>query len=149
MTFNSLDALESYILSQSAVALRHAQVEVFNIIDKFLMNYYSEFSPEVYQRTQQLLHSLVKSDIKSTGNGWVAEVYFDVGLLDYSMKTINGVKVPNKGWSEAKTLSAAAHGSHGGWVSGTAIWDDPMKILDDKAIDILKNNLVAAGIPIK
>ena len=149
MTFDSTDALKNYILSQCAIAIRYAQMEVFNIIDKFLMNYYSEFSPEVYERTQQLLHSLVKSDIKSTGDGYEAEIYFDVGLLDYSMKTINGIQVPNKGWSEQATLEAAAHGSHGGWVSGTAIWDDPMKIIDAKAIEILKKHLIAAGIPLR
>lgn len=149
MTFDSTDALKNYILPKCAIAIRYAQMEIFNIIDKFLMNYYGEFSPEVYQRTQQLLHSLVKSDIKSTGSGYEAEVYFDVGLLDYSMKTINGITVPNKGWSEEKTLSAAAHGSHGGWVSGTAIWDDPMEIIDSKAIEILKKHLIAAGIPLR
>lgn len=149
MTFDSVDELKNYILSRSAIAIRYAQVEIFNIIDKFLMQYYSEFSPVVYERTQQLLHSLVKSDIKSTGDGWIAEVYFDVGLLDYSIKYINGIAVPNKGWSEEKTLSAAAHGSHGGWTSGTAVFDDPLKILDAKAIDILKKHLIAAGIPIK
>ena len=64
------------------------------------------------------------------------------------MKTIGGVTVPNKGWSEEKTLTAAAHGSHGGYASGTAIWDEPIGILSSEAYNILKRMLIDAGIPL-
>ena len=150
MTFNSIDALKNHILSRCEEAIKNAQLEIHAIIDRFLMQYYAEFDPSLYERTYQLLHSLVKSDVKSTGNGYEAEVYFDVSMLDYSVKTLKGIGTwANKNWSEEKTLSAAAHGSHGGWVSGTAIWDDPMKIIDATAIEILKKHLIAAGIPLR
>lgn len=149
MTFDSLDALESYILSKCEEAVKKAQLEVYAIIDRFLMEYYAEFDPVMYERTYQLLHSLVKSDVKATGNGYVAEVYFDVSLLDYSMKMVNGVSVPNKGWSEQATLESAAHGSHGGYIGGTAVWDSPLKIIDAKAIEILKKHLISVGIPLR
>lgn len=149
MTFDSTDALKNYILSKCGEAVKNAQLEVHAIIDRFLMQYYAEYDPVMYERTYQLLHSLVKSDVKSTGNGFEAEIYFDVGLLDYSMKTVNGITRPNKGWSEQATLESAAHGSHGGYVGGTAIWDDALKIIDAKGIEILKKHLIAAGIPLK
>ena len=150
MTFDSLDALKNYILSRSQVAIKMAQEKVFKIIEDFLLQYYMEFSPEVYVRTYQLLCSLVKTDIKQTANGWVAEIYYDVSRLDYSVKTLNGIGTwANKNWSEQQTLEAAAHGSHGGWVSGTAIWDDPILVLKKDGINILKQSLIAAGIPVR
>ena len=149
MTFNSVEALKSYILQHSATAIKLAQERVYLIIDRFVKQYYAEFTPETYERTYQLFKSLVKSDIISTGNGWVAEVYFDLEALDSAMKRINGVEVPNKGWSEEKTLEAAAHGSHGGWIEGTAIWDEPLSILNTEAYNILKRSLIDAGISIR
>ena len=150
MTFTSVEALKSYILSCCAEAIEAAQQEVYLLIDRFLMQYYAEFDPVLYQRTYQLLHSLVKSSVKSTGNGYEAEVYFDVSMLDYSVKTLKGVGTwANKNWSEHETLSAAAHGSHGGYIGGTAIWDEPLQILDAKASEMLKRHLIAAGIPLK
>ena len=103
----------------------------------------------MYERTYQLYQSLVKSEIVPFGNGYKARVYFDLDKLDYAMKTVNGVSTPNSGWSEEKTLSAAAHGSHGGYTSGTAIYDEPIAVLDSEAYEILKRMLIDSGIPIK
>ena len=149
MTFETVDALESYILSRINVAIQEAQAKVYEVIHEFVKKYYAEYSPSMYERTYQLYNSLVKSEIKQSGNGYTAEIYFDVGLLDYHMKRIHGIEVPNKGWSEEKTLSAAAHGSHGGWVSGTAIWDEPLKKLNVESYAMLKQMLIDAGIPLR
>lgn len=149
MTFNSVDELKSYILSHSASAVGMAQERVFQVIDRFVKQYYAEFSPEMYERTYQFYRSLVKTDIISTGNGWVAEVYFDVDALDYAMKRVNGIERPNKGWSEQKTLDAAMAGSHGGYTGGTPIWEYSIAILSQEAYHILKRALIDAGIPVK
>ena len=87
MTFNSMEELKNYILSKSQSAVRVAQEEVYGIIHKFVKQYYSEYDPSVYERTYQLLRSLVKTDVISTGNGWEAQIYFDIGALDYTIKT--------------------------------------------------------------
>ena len=167
MTFNSLDALKEYISSKCGVAIKSAQEEVHGIIQKFVEQYYSEFTPSVYERTYQLYNSLVKTGVKQAGGSWVAEVYFDASRLNYSSKGLHGHPVSggymnpynhvvtddgvfrNPKGSGGATLSAAAHGSHGGYKGGTAIWDAPMKILDEEALNILKKALIEAGIPIK
>ena len=160
MTFDSLDALKNYILSRSQVAIKMAQERVFKIIEDFLLKYYEEFSPEVYIRTYQLLCSLVKTDVKKTDNGWVAEIYFDVDALDYSMRVVpsqfswaspqNTYRREN--WTHENDIAVfemAAHGSHGGYTSGTAVWDDPIKVLKKEGINILKQSLIAAGVPVR
>ena len=169
MTFNSMEELKNYILSKSQIAIRVAQEEVYGIIHKFVKQYYSEYDPSVYERTYQLLRSLVKTDVISTGNGWEAQIYFDIGALDYTIKTFtksdyywdgayhnpfnndmssNGVFQNPKGSGE-KTMQSAAHGYHGGKASGTAIWDEPIKILNREAINILKKWLIKYDIPLK
>lgn len=167
MTFKTNDELKNYILKQSQFAIMQVQAKVFQVIQKFVKQYYTEFSPEVYERTYQLFQSLVKSDVKLTDNGWVAEVYFDLDKLDYQIKKLtkwptqggymnpfNG-KISSSGWfpnpkgSAEKTMEAAAHGSHGGKESGTAIWDESLNILNRDAINMLKEALINNGIPVK
>ena len=165
MVFNSLDELKNYILTQSQVAIEKAQEKVAIIIKHFLDEYYKEFSPEVYIRTNQLLNSLVKSDIKNVGDGWVAEVYFDISKLDYSKREVPKGQPWSDYASENNTyrrnnwtkendewvLETAMIGSkpHGGYAGGTAIWTESMEVLDKQAIKILKEELIKAGIPVR
>ena len=149
MTFDSIESLKNYILSRSQSAIIKAQEQIYQVIDRFVKEYYAEYNPVMYERTYQLYRSLVKSDIVQIGNSIEAHVYFDLDALDYAMKRINGIEVPNRGWSEEKTLSAAAHGSHGGYADGTAIWDEPIAILNTEAYNILKRMLIDSGIPVK
>ena len=165
MTFDSLDALKNYILSRSQVAIKMAQERVFKIIEDFILKYYEEFTPEVYIRTYQLLCSLVKTDIKQTVNGWVAEIYFDSDAVDYSMRIVpqgqpwSEYASPEntyhrQNWSGANNewvFNTAMIGSnpHGGYASGTAIWTESLKFLNKENLNILKQSLIAAGIPVK
>ena len=161
-SFKNFDSLKAHILSRSKIAILQAQEEVYKIIDGFLKQYYAEFTPEVYQRTEQLLYSLVKSEVSSTGNGWIAYVYFDFDLLDYSIKTFkDSFKLyPNtykrNDWTHGNDIAIASnamegfdpHGfyRHGG--KNTAIWTESMMILAKEKHNILKEKLLNAGIPI-
>lgn len=143
-TFNTTEALKKEILRRSRNGIEIAQNQVYELIGRFLNQYYNEFTPVQYERTYQLLRSLVKSKVVSTGNGWEAEVYFDVSALKYMTGK----------WDGDQVFRVAAHGIHpvrrdrGGPVGGTAIWNDPIMLLDARAIEILKQSLIAAGIPV-
>ena len=99
----------------------------------------------MYERTYKLLHSLVKSDIRQVGNGLIAEVYFDLDYLYVTGAEPSGEQV----------MDAAAYGGHGAKGlrvvngGGEDAWFTPLEILDAEAIKILKNMLIAEGIPIK
>ena len=149
MKFRSEEEIKSYIMSRIKNSVAMSEKKAHEIINNFLKQYYSEFSPSVYERTYQRLHSLVKSEVASTGNGYKAEIYFDISKLDYSMKLVNGKQVPNKGWSEEKTLEAAMTGSHGGYSFGTPIWTESETMLNANMINILKQYLISSGIPIR
>lgn len=169
MDFYNTNQLTSYIGKKTETALLLAQEQVFLQINKYIKQYYAEYTPEVYERTYQLYKSLVKSNLVTKGNQMAVEVYLDANQLDYHIKNMtkiydengyvnpfNYANSPNgqfqsSGWSEDKTLASAAHGSHGGVVKGTAIWDESMKLLkgSNYAFVILYNAIRQLGIPIK
>ena len=147
MTFKNKKELERFLLKKCHNALLKAQEEVYRIIKDFLRQYYLDYDPTIYERTYQLLQSLVQSRIVSDGKGYKAEVYFNYDGLNYT----DGANPSGK-----QVMDAAAVGLHGakgllvmGGEKDISIWNDPIKILDAKAIEILKNMLIAEGISIK
>lgn len=153
--FYSEEELRKYLLDHSKTAVFRAQTKAYRIIDKFLIKYYMEFNPSEYIRTRQLLHSLVKGNVRPIANGYEAEVYFDAGKLNYAKGVTQLKSTSETGrtglatWSGADVLENAAQGSHGGYKSGTAIYNEPLAILTAEHIDILKKSLKQAGIPVQ
>lgn len=162
MVFKNEKELESFLLKKCHSALAKAQERVYKILDKFLNDFYDDYDPgsyidwdgtwkskRGYDRTYQLLHSLVKSEIVQSKNGYKAKVYFDYDSLKY----LDGNRP--SGYQVMEAASQGLHGAigneflyvHGN--TGVGIWDDPVQILDAKAIEMLKDMLIAEGIPIK
>ena len=151
MVFKSEAELKNFLLAKCQAAIVRAEEKVHRVIDGCLKQFYGEFSPDEYIRTQQLLHSLVKSGVKSTGNGFKAEVYFDVSALNYQtgvIPTQHGTGYAT--WSGETVLKVAMESDmpHGGYASGTAVWTMSMNKLGN-IFELLKQELVAQGIPIK
>lgn len=163
MVFKNQKELEKFMLNKCQSALAKTQEKVYRIIDRFLNDFYNDYDPSTYVdldgqerhkkkyyiRTYQLLHSLVKSEIIQSKNGYEAKVYFDYDNLKY----LDGNQP-----SGLQVMEAAAQGLHGAigenfqYVegrTGVGIWNDPIKKLDAEAINILVNMLKAEGIPVK
>lgn len=147
MVFKNQKQLESFLMKQSRQALLKAQDKVYGIIKQFVYKFYNDYDPELYERTYQLLESLVQSRIISDGKGYKAEVYFDVSGLNY---------VTGRNPSGEQVMAAAAEGGHGAQGlrvvdgdTGVSIWNDPIQRLNAEAINILVDMLRAEGIPIK
>lgn len=140
MVFKNEAQLKNFLLAKCKNAVVSAEEKVHRIIDECLKQFYGEFTPDEYMRTEQLLHSLVKSGVKTMGNGFEAEIYFDVASLNYTTGS----------WSGETVLGVAMEGGlpHGGYAGGTAIWTTSMIKLGD-ILELLKQELIAQGIPIK
>lgn len=136
------------IEAKAKVAVFNTREKIYSVIEKNLRVYYGEFSPEEYIRTQQLLNSLVRQS-----GGLHAEVYFDAGALNYEngvMELQHTLETGIYGWATwgaAEVLDTSMHGSHGGYVNGTAIWDNSMSELGD-IIALIVKELRAAGLPV-
>lgn len=151
MVFKTTDELKNYILSRSELAVQETKEKVFKIIFNVVAQYYNEFQPEDYQRTLQLLFSLVDTDARKQGNGFVAEVYFDIGSIDYQEPKKHR-KNPDD-WSDEEIINEImTGGSHGGYIApngNTKVWTESMEILNAELIQILKQELIKNGIPVK
>lgn len=145
MVFKNEQQLKSFLLAKCQSALANAQEKVYKILDLYMQRFYADYDPVMYERTYQLMKSLVKSDIQMVGNEIKAEVYFDLGYIYESGANPSGEDV----------MSQAAYGGHGAtglrvmYGGGEDVWFTPLEILDAEAINILKNMLIAEGIPIK
>lgn len=145
MVFKNQKELERFIMKQSRQALMKAQDKVYGIIKKFLYQFYTEYDPEVYDRTYQFLKSLVQSKIVSDGKGYKAEVYFDLNYIYDTGANPTGEQV----------MQAADYGRHGAMglavadFKGESVWYGSLAELDAKAINILVDMLRAEGIPVK
>ena len=162
MVFKNETELKKHILAKCKNAIIKSQAQVYQIIDRFVKQFYAEFTPEMYDRTYQLFRSLVKGDIKSTPNGYEAYVYFDVDMLDHYVHTIRVKKSNGKtytysysgkhDWSEEEILDNALTGNlpHGGFAGagGQPIWTESLEVLNAEAIEVLKRMLISEGIPI-
>lgn len=149
MIFKNEKQLKDFLLKKCKVAIAQVEEKVYRVIDGALKQYYSEFTPDEYIRTQKLLHSLVKSDVKRVGNGYEAVVYFDEKQLNYQtgvVPTQHGTGYAT--WGADEVLDTAMHGSHGGYIDGTAIWGTSKAVLGD-IYALIKKELMAQGIPIK
>lgn len=146
MIFKNEEQLKNFLLSKCQSALIKSQEQIYQIIDRFVKEFYAEFSPEMYERTYQLYRSLVKSEIITTSNGFEAYVYFDLSSLDY----VTGSRP-----SGEQVMQAADYGRHGAMglavadFKGTSIWYESLEILNAGAINVLKRMLISEGIPIK
>lgn len=155
MIINSPSELQNQIMSRMKTAIIKMENEIHKVIDKFLHQYYSEYNPSVYERTYQLLHSLVKSEIIPNGTGYECHVYFDLEKIDYSYKYINGKRYKNNtnaiGGTEGIVKLAMESHTHGGFIASenTAIWNESMVELNSDKIAILKQCLLDSGIPIE
>lgn len=146
MVFKNEKQLKDFLLKKCKVALAATQEKVYKIVDMHVQRFYADYDPVMYERTYQLMHSLVKSNIHSNGNGYEAEVYFDLGSIGYD----TGAKP-----SGEQVMNVAAIGGHGAdglrvvYFQGADAWNTPLDILDLEAINILVQELRLAGIPIK
>lgn len=155
MVFKNEKQLKAFLLQKCKVALTEAQEQIYQIIDGFIKDFYTDYSPEMYERTHQLYRSLVKTRISPVGDGFETQIFFDLDGLKY-----NSGERP----SGEQVMDAAKQGLHGaigdipnsdkrflyvGGNTGVNIWGNPIQKLNAEAIEILKNRLIAAGVPIK
>lgn len=125
-------------------ALKEAEEEVHRCIENFVRQYYSEYSPTVYQRTYQFMDSIVKTSVKTKGSEIYCEVYIDTNL-DYKDATGQEVvEMINQGYHAMKKFGASRD------IKGTKVWNESMEFIDKFQIFIntFKESLIKQGLDV-
>lgn len=124
-------------------AVENVKQRVCDIIWDVCMEYYGEYSPVLYKRTLQIgqaIQNMANAAVQVRQVGASFEIYVDASMLSYSTGE----------WSEQRILdNVMTEGTHGNATSdGTAIWTQGVSILNPQIKSIVKQELIAAGIPI-
>lgn len=127
-------------------ALKMTQNIIWEVIQKHIDDYYSEYDPSRYIRTFKFqTESLIKTDIIKSGNQFFCTVRIDPDYLNY---TYPGDYMTGLGVA----MDANQH-THGGIYDDDfgCFWNDAMEELglDIGIIRIMKSNLKECGVPIK
>lgn len=135
MDFKNEAALKAALIAACTNAVAKTERKVHGKFAENLNEYYGEFTPAEYIRTGALFGSLETTGTQSTGNGASAEIYFTTPSYEQGLMPLQ--HTPEHGrygwatWDGEAVLDTAMHGSHGGYIGGTAIWDDSMAELGD------------------
>ncbi len=134
--------LRKVLMDKCAAAVASAERKVFKEVSDNLDNFYFEYKPEEYIRTYALLNSLQHTGVKKTGNQYVssakAEVYFNTP--SYQQGAVPLQHTPEHGmygWSslsgeEVLKNALTTNHPHGGYISGTPVWNKSMRNLGGK-----------------
>lgn len=133
-------------------SMQDLKSHIYNTVDKFLQEFYGEFTPVMYERTKQFLHSLVATEVVYTGSGFEFKVYIDYSKVNYRQKKVKVKNVvytmENKGLSDEEIMNYNLQGYHGR-EKGTSICEKALRELTPNIISKLKGYMKANGIPVK
>jgi hypothetical protein len=83
---NNMDELEKALQPTLLGLVNQMANEVYVTLNYFLNEYYTGWTPQIYQRTEDFLHSAVKTEAKMVGNKAVASVYIDYQSMNNYIK---------------------------------------------------------------
>lgn len=100
-----------------------------SIINEFIQAYYDEYDPDVYDRTNQFLHSCVVSDIYRKGESFCIDIYINYNSMYY--KISNPWQVVN--WANRGLHGGYDHAELGVSEPFSHFWDDAEATMFDGA----------------
>lgn len=142
-TVKSTSQLEKLINTRIQKAVKMTRDYIYEMVHFHLMEYYRDYSPKSYMRTYQLLDSLVKMNVKVSGNMITAEVKIDEDYLNSEYEIGD--------WTGLQVVKSAEAGLHGGYAVGNGnatFWTNALEELGGESgiKALLIKNLKACGL---
>lgn len=92
--FNSFEALYAKLQPTVGEILKDGAEKIKGIIQDYVVTViYSSYSPEVYNRTSELLNSII-IDYKIVGNEYIAEIKIDTNMMQSPSNSYNKSPLP-------------------------------------------------------
>ena len=150
MVFKNEAQLRSFLMGKCNEAVASTQKKIHEEFSKNLSEFYEEFEPIEYIRTNALFDSLEVTGIKQAGNSVDAEVYFATPSWEHGWVPLQSGNNGYSSWSDEKILAVTMRGAapHGGYHGGTPIWSESMKNLGGQRgiKSLLKQELKRQGL---
>jgi hypothetical protein len=80
-TFNNLQVAYEFIKNNVKNSFEDLSKEIYRVIQLYIEERQYDWTPKDYIRTMEYLNSLTISEIKSNGNGYSVEIYFDTNKI--------------------------------------------------------------------
>lgn len=150
MVFKNEAQLKKFLMEKCANAVANVEKKVHEKFIGSLNQFYNEFEPQEYIRTNALFNSLEVTGVKRNGNYIEAEVYFNTPSYEHGWVLLQSGNHGYSYWSDEKILGVVMNGSlpHGGYKGGTAIWKNSMQSIGGKhgIKSLLKQELKRQGL---
>lgn len=139
----TIEQIKADLTKKVGVAVENVKQGVVNIIMNEINRFYGEYDPTWYQRSYQIrsaVERMANSAVKTYNVGASFRIYVDSSMFNH----IKG------SWTEEMILdSVMVWGTHGHASPGTPVWTKSMEIINPRMQSIIKEKLIAAGIPVK
>ena len=154
MTFKNEAQLKKFLSDKCAKAVNNAKEKVYEEFAGNLNQFYTEYKPKEYIRTEALFNALEVTDVNKVGNQHMTRVEAEVGFntphYEHGWVKLQSGESDWSSWTDEQILDVVMQDSlpHGGYEEGTAIWKESMKNLGGKrGIDnLLKKELKKQGL---
>ncbi len=150
MTFKNEAQLKKFLMEKCAEAVANTEKKIHNEFVGNLNQFYNEFEPQEYIRTNALFKSLEVTGVKRAGNRVVAEVYFNTPSWEHGWVPLQSGNFGYSSWSDEKIMNVVMRGGvpHGGYEGGTAIWNSSLQSLGGQRgiKNLLKQELKRQGL---
>lgn len=150
MVFKNEAQLKKFLMEKCANAVANVEKKVHEEFVGNLNQFYNEFEPQEYIRTNALFDSLEVTGVKRNGNYVEAEVYFNTPSYEHGWVPLQSGNHGYSYWSDEKIMNVVMKGRlpHGGYESGTRIWTDSMNALGGQRgiKSLLKQELKRQGL---
>lgn len=142
MLISNANELNNMLKKVAMEAMNQVREQVSDCIDKFIKQYYEEYTPEQYFRTYQFFDSLVVPSVKANGNTLTCEIYLDPGSMNYKNASGQAVlEMIDHGYHAMRRMGAPYD------IPGTAVWSESVSYIEkyDLVIGIFKKYLESQG----
>ena len=150
MIFKNETQLKKVLMEKCVNAVTNVKKKVHDEFVGNLNQFYNEFEPQEYIRTNALFNSLEVTGVKRNGNYVEAEVYFNTPSYEHGWVPLQSGNHGYSSWSDEKILGVVMSGTfpHGGYEGGTAIWKSSLQSLGGKQgiKNLLKQELKKQGL---
>lgn len=142
MLISNANELNNMLKKVAMEAMDQVREQVSDCIDKFIKQYYAEYTPKQYDRTYQFFDSLVVPSVKANGNTLTCEIYLDPGSMNYKNASGQAVlEMIDHGYHAMRRMGAPYD------IPGTAVWSKSVSYIEkyDLVIGTFKKYLESQG----